>query len=124
MRPALIATLAVATLTTAPTQVSAQTAVDRADARCILVLQIAARDPKQKDAASRGTFYFMGRLNARGADARMESILLAAGQEIKQPAQVQSELNRCGAELTKASSGLQASFQRLQQAIRPTPAPK
>ena len=124
MRSAPIA-IAAAMLAAIPAPVAAQTAVDRADARCVLVLQVAARDPKQKEAAGQGTFFFTGRLTGRGAaGAKLDAILLAAGKEITQPAQVQTELNRCGAELTKASSDLRAAFQRLQQATRPTPPAK
>ena len=111
---AVIGALALATLATQPA--SAQSAADKADARCILVLQLAARDAKNKEPALQGTFYYLGRLAARGLSGKLEPLLLAEGKSIKTGAEVQAELTRCGADLTARSAELRVAFVNLQQA--------
>lgn len=121
MRAALTALIGAATLATFAPPAAAQTAVDRADVRCILVLTVVGRDPKQAAAAQQGTFYFVGRLDGRGATNRVEPLMLSEGKAITTQAQVQAELNRCGNELKTRSDGLRAMSQRL-AAQTPRPA--
>ena len=110
---AVIGALALAAI--APTA-SAQSATDKADARCILVLQLAARDAKNKDPAVQGTFYYLGRLMAHGLSGKLEPLLLGEGKAITNGAMVQAELTRCGADLTARSAELRTVFVNLQQA--------
>lgn len=125
---AVIGALALAAI--APTA-SAQSATDKADARCILVLQLAARDAKNKDPAVQGTFYYLGRLMAHGLSGKLEPLLLGEGKAITNGAMVQAELTRCGADLTARSAELRTVFVNLQQAsaaakpgaAAPTPPP-
>ena len=122
MRTVLLTLAAVAVaMTSAPA--AAQPSADGADVRCLLVLQAVGRDPKQKEAAARGLYYFMGRLTARGGLARLDSLMLAEARKIQNAQQAQTELARCGAELTQRTNELQAVSQRLQKAA-PPPAKK
>lgn len=116
MRNALITMLGVAVLSGLAASARAQTVTDRGDARCILVLQLAARDAKNKDPATQGTFYYLGRLSAHGMSAKLEPLFLAEGKTITNGATVQTELTRCGAELTARSAELRTTFVNLQQA--------
>src|SRR5437868_12824976 len=116
MRSALIAMFGVAALAGLATPAAAQTVGDKADARCILVLQVAARDPKNKEAASQGAFYFLGRLAAHGQSARLGAILVSEAKGITSPQQAQTELTRCGADLTARSGELRSGMLALQAA--------
>jgi hypothetical protein len=121
MRCALIA-LAGAVALTGAAPAFAQNAPDRADARCILVLSLAAREPKNREKVSEGIFYFLGKLTARGQGARLTSVL---AQEAKSPInaqQAQAELNRCGQELTRSSAQLNGAFKTLQASAPRRPA--
>lgn len=111
---AVIGALALASVATQPA--SAQSAADKSDARCILVLQLVARDAKNKEPAVQGTFFYLGRLTGRGLSGKLEPLLLAEGKAIKTGAEVQTELTRCGAELTARSAELRTVFVNLQQA--------
>lgn len=116
MRDMLSALIAAATLTTAAAPAAAQTATDKGDARCILVLTLASRDPKNAAAAGQGTFFFMGRLTAHGQSAKLGPIIIAESRTITSPAQVQTELGRCGAELNARNAELRAAMGELQKA--------
>lgn len=97
-----------------------------ADGRCILVMNLLARDPKNRDGATRGTFYFLGRIAGRGQTGELDAILIASGKGVTSQAQFQAEAKRCGAELNASGGKLGAAFQQLQQmsqAPGPAPAP-
>lgn len=105
---------------------AAQSAGDKADARCLMVLQAVARDPKQQDAAARGVFFFLGKIASRGAVARVEPIMLAEARAMTTQPQIQAELSRCGQELQARSKDFQTVNQALQAkaaAARPAAAP-
>ena len=116
MRSAATAVIGALALAGIASAASAQSPADKGDARCILVLQLAARDAKNKEPALQGTFYFLGRLAAHGLSAKLEPLLLAEGRGITDGATVQTELNRCGAELTAGSGELRTAFASLQAA--------
>lgn len=116
MRSAATAVIGALALAAIAPAANAQTAADKGDARCILVLQLAARDAKNKEPALQGTFYFLGRLAAHGLSAKLEPLLLSEGRSINDGATVQAELNRCGAELTARSAELRTAFTNLQAA--------
>ena len=103
----------------APPALAQTAAADVADVRCLMVLQAVGNDPKQRDAAARGVYYYLGRLSARGAIARLEASMLAEGRKMNAPAAVQAELTRCGAELNQRTGELQAINQRLQKQFAP-----
>jgi hypothetical protein len=119
--------IAIALLVGTASPALAQRAPDRADARCILVLTLAARNPDQKEAAARGQFYYYGRVAARGTAAKLGPIMVAEAKVVTTPRQLQSELARCSAELTVANAGLRDSLKEVQdaaqQVIKPGPVP-
>ena len=102
---------------------TAQTAADKADARCILVLTLAAQNPAQKDAAGRGQFYYYGRVAARGSRAALATVLLNEAKVVTTPGQLQAELARCTAELTAANATLRDSLKEVQAAAQQLPNP-
>ena len=116
MRRALIALAALSVALPA----AAQTPADKADARCILVLNLAGaqaqQNPQQRERASQGVYYYTGRLNARGV--RMGPLLIAEAKAITTPQQAQAELTRCGNELTARSADLRNALVELQAAGR------
>jgi hypothetical protein len=116
MRAILSGLIAAATLATAAAPAAAQTAADKGDARCILVLALASREPKNATAAGQGTFFFLGRMAARGTSARMGPIMIAESKTITTPAQVQAELTRCSAELNARNTELRGAMGQLQAA--------
>lgn len=116
MRTALIAMSGAIVLTGMVVPAAAQTAADKADARCLLVISVAAQDPKNKESAGRGTFYFLGRLAARGVSSRLGPILVAEAKTITAAAQVQAELQRCGAELNARNNELRTALTQVQKA--------
>lgn len=123
MRHAAFALAAAAILAgLAPAAFAQAPAPDTADVRCLMVLQVVGKDPKQREAAARGVYYYIGRLSARGPLARVETVMLAEGKKMNTPQVVQAELGRCGAELSQRTSELQAINQRLQKAFGPPPA--
>ena len=119
MRTALIVFAMLATANPA----AAQTVADRADARCILVLTLAARNPAQKEAAGRGQFYYYGRVAARGAASKHGPILVAEAKLVTTPQKLQVELARCSAELTTANAALRDSLKDVESAARQAPKP-
>jgi hypothetical protein len=120
MRTSLI-TIALLAGSTSPA--TAQSAPDRADARCILVLTLAARNPDQKEAAGRGQFYYYGRVASRGTQAKLGPILVAEAKTVTTPQKLQAELARCSAELTTANAGLRDSLKDVETAARQAPKP-
>jgi hypothetical protein len=138
MRRAVIA-LAALSAAALPAASNAQTAGDKSDARCLLVLNLAAaqstQNPQQRERASQGVYYYTGRLNAHGA--RIGALLIGEAKSITSPQQAQAELTRCGNELTARSAELRNGLIELQNAGRaeaaaraaakpaaPAPAPK
>lgn len=115
MRTSLIA---IALLIGSISPATAQSAPDRADARCILVLTLAARNPDQKEAAGRGQFYYYGRVAARGTAAKLGAILVAEAKLVTTPQKLQTELARCSAELTVANAGLRDGLKEVQDAAQ------
>jgi hypothetical protein len=111
MRLRLSASVLAATLAIAGSA-HAQNALDRADARCILVLSV-VKDPKATEAAAQGTFYFLGRLIAHGIGGpRLESLLDSEAKSLPSD-RFQPELTRCGKELTASSNDLQSAYRSL-----------
>lgn len=113
MRLAMLA-IAGAVAVTAPPAV-AQTPADRGDVRCLLVLQAVGRDPKQRDQAIQGIYYYLGKLNARGGLTRVEPLMLNEAKGLNAQ-QAQAELTRCGVELNQQNGALRAMNDRLQAA--------
>jgi hypothetical protein len=101
----------------------AQSAADRADARCILVLTIAARDTAQKEAAGRGQFYYYGRLAARSPTLKPGPLLFAESKVVTTQQKLQAELARCSAELTLANAALRDGLAEVEAAARQAPNP-
>jgi len=122
VRSLILATCAALAVSATPS--AAQPVSDRNDVRCLLVLQAVSRDPKQKEAAARGVYFFMGKIEARGGVTRIEPMLLAEGKSLSTGQQIQAELARCGAELTKSTQNLQAANQRLAKTIQAAPPKK
>jgi hypothetical protein len=124
MRSALIALTGAIALAPAAGPAAAQSANDRDDVRCIIVLTAVAQDPNQREAASKGTFYYLGRLDARGVSGKLGPMMLTEAKAITSAAQAQMELKRCVAELNQRSEGLQSAFQQVRAAApKPAPAP-
>jgi len=128
MRSALIALAGAITLASVAGPAAAQTAADRDDVRCILVLTAVGQDPKQREAASKGTFYYMGRLDARGMSGKLAPTMIAEGKAITNAAQAEMELKRCVAELNQRGQVLQGAYLQVraaaQKAAPPPPAKK
>jgi len=131
MRPLIPVLIAATALTAAAAPALAQTAGDRADARCLLVLQVIGRNPANKEAATQGIFYYLGRLQAHGLGAKqLEPLFLAEAKAMPNQQQGQAEATRCNTELTAHSAELRTVFQNLQKSApppatppRPAPAP-
>ena len=124
MRNAVL-TLAAAVALTAvapPALAQAPAGADQADTRCLLVLQLVARDPKQAEQASKGMFFYLGRLTARGATARLEGLMKAEAAKLP-PQQAQAELQRCGNELTARTREYQEVNKRLAASVKPATPP-
>jgi hypothetical protein len=118
MRFPFAAVVGAATLISAGTPAAAQTAADKADTRCVLALVLAGRDPKATAEARQGTFYYLGKMDGRGATPKLEGLMAIEARTLNTPALVQAELTRCGGELTRRGSALAAMFQRLQAAAK------
>jgi hypothetical protein len=116
MRSVVLALAAAAALATSG-PAAAQPVSDRSPLRCLLVLQAIARDPKQQENAVKGIFFYLGKLQARGGLTRVEPMMLSEAKTLT-PQVGQNELKRCGAELNKQSTDLQAMNGRLQQAAK------
>jgi len=91
---------------------------DQADVRCLMVMQFITRDPKNADQGSKGVLFYLGRLSARGATARIEAVIKTEAPKM-QAQQAQAELTRCGGEINARGQELQAVNQRLAAAARP-----
>jgi hypothetical protein len=123
MRSLTLALIAAVALAGAATRSVAQTTpADRADARCLLVLEALARDPRNKEAAGKGVFYYLGRLQARGLAARLGPLFREEAKAMPTPQQAQAEAKRCTTELTARSNELRSVFQAL-AAAQPAAAP-
>lgn len=118
MRGTAIAIIGALALTAAAQTANAQSAGDKADARCILALQLAIRDPKFKEAAVQGSFYYMGRMVAHGLSGKLEPLLQGERKMITAET-VQSELTRCGTELTASTNEFRAAFTKMQSDTAP-----
>jgi hypothetical protein len=117
MRPTLTALIAAATLTALAPAAVAQTATDKADARCILVMTVAAsQNEKIKDTAVRGTFFYLGRLNARGQSAKLGPVMVAEAKAINSPQVANDELKRCVTELGARAGDLRSGMAQMQAA--------
>jgi hypothetical protein len=121
MRHVALALSAAAVLAGMASPAFAQTAADTNDVRCLLVLQAVSRDPAQRDQASRGVFFYLGRLGARGPLARLEATMVAEGKKMNTPALLQTELGRCGGELNQRGGELQQLNLKLQREFGPPP---
>lgn len=123
MRHAVLAIAATATLAglAQPAAAQAPTA-DASDVRCVMVLQAVSRDANQRDNAVRGVFFYLGKLATRGPIGRIEALMLAEGKKMSTPQQAQTELTRCGAELSQRSNDLQAVNAKLAKQFGPPPA--
>lgn len=119
MRHAALAIAAAAVLGGLATPALAQGATDVPDVRCLMVLQVIGRDPAQRDQATRGIFFYIGRLGARGSIARIEPIMIAESKKMNTPQILQAELGRCGAELNQRTGEVQALSQKLQKELAP-----
>lgn len=91
---------------------------DQSDVRCLMVMQVVARDPKNADQGAKGALFYLGRLSARGPTARIEGIIRAEAPKMPTQ-QAQVELVRCGNELNARGKELQAVNQRLAASARP-----
>ena len=120
MRVLLMALIGAASLLSTTAPAYAQTIADKADARCVIALTFAGRDPKDAPKAQQGIFYFLGKMEGRGATPRLEGLMLSESKTLNTGPLVQTELTRCGGELTRRATALGAMFQRL-QATRPSP---
>lgn len=116
MRAILTALSAATALATSGQPAAAQTPADRADVRCILVLTVAARDPKNANAAAQGVFYFVGKVDGKALTGRLDGLMLSESKGLTTKEAIQGELTRCGAELNQRSAALRAMSQRLQPA--------
>ena len=121
MRTALIALASAVALASLGQPAAAQSAADRDDIRCILVLTAVAQDPKQKEAAAKGTFFYLGRLDSHGLGPKLGSLMIAEAKGIQNAGQAQMELKRCAAELNTRGQFLQTAFQQV-RAAQPKPA--
>lgn len=123
MRHSVLALAAVAALAGGAQPAFAQaSATDVADVRCLMVLQAVSRDAKQRDNAVRGVFFYVGKLASRGPIARIEALVVAEGKKMTTPQQAQTELTRCGAELSQRSAELQTVNEKLAKQFGPPPA--
>ena len=118
MRAVLTALIALATLAATAPPAAAQSATDKADVRCILVLTVAAREPKNASAAQQGVFYFVGKIDGRAMSSKLDGLMLSESKTLTTAAAIQTELTRCGSELTQRSNALRAMSQRLQAAAQ------
>src|SRR4051795_1517953 len=115
MRSTLTALIGAAALTAVAPAAVAQTVADKADARCILVMTLAAsQNEKIKDTAVRGTFFYLGRLTARGQSAKLGPVMVAEAKTINSPQMADSELKRCITELSARAGDLRTGMAQMQ----------
>lgn len=104
----------------APAAAQVPSAADRADARCILLLNVvvarSAQDPQKRAQATEGVYFYVGRLSARGASARLGALLVSEAPTIANAQQAQAEFNRCSAAFNARTTELRAGIAQLQQA--------
>ena len=123
MRAVLTALMSAALLAAMAPPVAAQTPTDKADVRCILVLTVAAREPKNTSAAQQGVFYFVGKIDGHAMTGKLDGLMVSESKALNSKEAIQQELTRCGAELNQRSNALRAMSQRLQAANPPPPRP-
>jgi hypothetical protein len=121
--------LTAAALVAASQPAFAQVQADRDDARCVLVMNLLAQDQQQQGPASMGLFYFLGRIDARGATDKLEGLLKTEQKGLESEATFKAEFARCGDVMTKRSAALNTMYGRLDAAEKaehpagPAPAP-
>lgn len=113
---------AAAPVVATPRTAYSQTVADRADARCILLLNVmgaqAGKDVNRRGQASEGVFFYLGRLSAHGQAGKLGAILTAEAATITSQQQAQAELSRCGNELNARAADLRNGLTQLQAAGR------
>jgi hypothetical protein len=122
MRYAVLSLAAAVALSGSAPAAMAQASIDQADIKCLIVLQVVGRDPKQSDQAAKGMFYYLGRLSARGGIPRLEPLMMAEAAKMT-PQAAQAELQRCGGELNSKTQEYQAVNQRIAAKVKPAAAP-
>lgn len=95
--------------------------VSEADLRCVAALADAiskTTDEKQISVNSIGLFYFLGKIDGRyhGFDLGAQLYRLISQSDIS--AKIDSELNRCRAELVKRANEMGAAAQQLEKASK------
>lgn len=115
--------LAAAALISAAAPAAAQPAAgaDQLDARCVLIMNFISQSAEQKAAAGMATFYFLGRIDSRGATSKLQSLLVSERAAVDSEEKFKAELARCGDIMTKRTAELNAMYKRLQDA-EPKPA--
>lgn len=106
-----------------PAAAQAPLTADQADVRCLMVMQVVARDPKVKEQGAKGVIFYTGRLSGRGAVSRIEAIVKAEAAKMS-PQQAKIELQRCSKDINARGQELNAVNQRLAASARPAPAKK
>lgn len=101
-----------------PVAAQAPLTADQADVRCLMVMQVVARDPKVKEQGTKGVIFYTGRLSGRGAMSRIEAIIKAEAAKMS-PQQAKAELQRCSNDLNARGQELNAVNQRLAASVRP-----
>lgn len=101
-----------------PVAAQAPLTADQADVRCLMVMQVVARDPKVKEQGTKGVIFYTGRLSGRGAMSRIEAIIKAEAAKMS-PQQARAELQRCSNDLNARGQELNAVNQRLAASVRP-----
>ena len=116
----VVSALTLATLASVagPAQAQAPLTADQADVRCLMVMQVVARDPKLKEQGAKGVIFYTGRLSARGSVSRVEAVIRGEAPKLS-PQQAQTELKRCSEELNARGRELAAVNQRLAATARP-----
>ena len=104
-----------------PAVAQAPLTADQADVRCLMVMQVVARDPKVKEQGTKGVIFYTGRLSGRGPVARIEAIVKAEAARMS-PQLAKTELQRCSNDLNARGQELNAVNQRLAASARPAPA--
>lgn len=106
-----------------PVAAQAPLTADQADVRCLMVMQVVARDPKVKEQGAKGVIFYTGRLSGRGPVSRIEAIVKAEAAKMS-PQQAKTELQRCSKDINARGQELNAVNQRLAASARPAPAKK
>ena len=106
-----------------PAAAQAPLTADQADVRCLMVMQVVARDPKVKEQGAKGVIFYTGRLSGRGTVSRIEAIVKAEAAKMS-PQQAKIELQRCSNDINARGQELNAVNQRLAASARPAAAKK